>query len=249
MKKKASTDSDKSLADDLRAEYRFDYRKAKPNRFATMTEEDRTVVVLDPDGPGKASGQGADGRLATKIPDQGQTLRNNLAHSRTAYIFAIRCLPDPARLKDVGPISANGFTFTAESQILSMLIELGWAFFCRYEGCLEAHLKRNRVPLSKKMSLLGWFDRNDVNTPMQLRSGLSEYRRIRNSLHHDDGAPIDGSDRGEIHLLPEQMENFYTLFVWCADQIDRKGQPNTAVDAQDPTDASPGRSGEAKTVR
>lgn len=49
MKKKATTDTDKSLADDLRAEYRFDYRKAKPNRFAAMTEEDRTVVVLDPD--------------------------------------------------------------------------------------------------------------------------------------------------------------------------------------------------------
>lgn len=50
MKKKATTDdADKSGSDDLRAEYRFDYRKAKPNRFAAMTEENRTVVVLDPD--------------------------------------------------------------------------------------------------------------------------------------------------------------------------------------------------------
>lgn len=33
--------------DELRAEYRFDYSKAKPNRFAVDSE--RTVVVLDED--------------------------------------------------------------------------------------------------------------------------------------------------------------------------------------------------------
>ena len=32
--------------DDLLPEYRFDYSKAKPNRFAT---DERTVVVLDED--------------------------------------------------------------------------------------------------------------------------------------------------------------------------------------------------------
>ena len=35
--------------DDLRAEYRFDYRKAKPNRFAGRAGKDCTVVVLDAD--------------------------------------------------------------------------------------------------------------------------------------------------------------------------------------------------------
>ena len=33
----------------LRPEYRFDYRKAKPNRFAGQPDEGRVVVVLDPD--------------------------------------------------------------------------------------------------------------------------------------------------------------------------------------------------------
>jgi hypothetical protein len=33
--------------DDLLPEYNFDYRKAKPNRFAIR--EDQQVVVLDPD--------------------------------------------------------------------------------------------------------------------------------------------------------------------------------------------------------
>jgi hypothetical protein len=36
--------------DDLAPEYSFDYRKAKPNRFATQSSEQRlTVVVLDED--------------------------------------------------------------------------------------------------------------------------------------------------------------------------------------------------------
>jgi hypothetical protein len=30
-------------------EYRFDYRKARPNRFAGRADEDRVVVVLDRD--------------------------------------------------------------------------------------------------------------------------------------------------------------------------------------------------------
>lgn len=33
----------------MRSEYRFDYRQARPNRFAGRSKEDRVVVVLDPD--------------------------------------------------------------------------------------------------------------------------------------------------------------------------------------------------------
>ncbi|NES86494.1 MAG: hypothetical protein F6K10_36920 [Moorea sp. SIO2B7] len=36
--------------DELLAEYRFDYQKVKPNRFATLNETQKlTVVVLDED--------------------------------------------------------------------------------------------------------------------------------------------------------------------------------------------------------
>lgn len=35
--------------DELRPEYHFDYRKAKPNRFAGRAEGKRVVVVLDAD--------------------------------------------------------------------------------------------------------------------------------------------------------------------------------------------------------
>lgn len=35
--------------DDMRAEYRFDYRKARPNRFASRMKGSTVAVVLDPD--------------------------------------------------------------------------------------------------------------------------------------------------------------------------------------------------------
>ena len=36
-------------AEQLRDEYRFDYAKAKPNRFASRVDHSRVVVALDPD--------------------------------------------------------------------------------------------------------------------------------------------------------------------------------------------------------
>jgi hypothetical protein len=47
--KKTAIDHVADPRDDLRKEYRFDYAKAKPNRFAGQPAEGRVVVVLDPD--------------------------------------------------------------------------------------------------------------------------------------------------------------------------------------------------------
>jgi hypothetical protein len=47
--KKTSASSDTPLDDDMQAEYRFDYSKARPNRFASPIPEGSRVVVLDPD--------------------------------------------------------------------------------------------------------------------------------------------------------------------------------------------------------
>jgi hypothetical protein len=47
--KKTQTSNKLQSSDELRREYSFDYRKAKPNRFAARVGEQRTVVVLDPD--------------------------------------------------------------------------------------------------------------------------------------------------------------------------------------------------------
>ncbi|MEW6356398.1 MAG: hypothetical protein AB1696_08740 [Planctomycetota bacterium] len=150
------------------------------------------------------------------------TFQNNLDHARAAYLFAIRCLPDPAQLES-GPIHTNGFVFRKRSQIESMLIELGWAFFCRYESCLEVHLKRAGVHLSKEVSLVAWLEQNNVTIPVDLRPGLEIYRQIRNKLHHEDGASFSGAPDQEIHLLPQHMENFYQLFKWCGSRIECAG--------------------------
>ncbi len=41
--------SERSGAEDTRAEYRFDYAKAGPNRFAAEMDKSTVTVVLDPD--------------------------------------------------------------------------------------------------------------------------------------------------------------------------------------------------------
>lgn len=48
MKKAAST-SRMDLEDDLLPEYKLDYRKAQPNRFAARLNTEGLEVVLDPD--------------------------------------------------------------------------------------------------------------------------------------------------------------------------------------------------------
>ena len=49
MKKTSTAKSGPIASNGMRAEYRFDYQKARPNRFAGRTDKDRLVVVLDPD--------------------------------------------------------------------------------------------------------------------------------------------------------------------------------------------------------
>lgn len=48
MKKTSPSKSPLMVSEDMRSEYEFDYRKARPNRFAHR-KKDRLVVVLDPD--------------------------------------------------------------------------------------------------------------------------------------------------------------------------------------------------------
>jgi hypothetical protein len=49
MKKTSKSKGRLDLNNDLRPEYRFDYRKAKPNRFADRAAEAPLVVMLDSD--------------------------------------------------------------------------------------------------------------------------------------------------------------------------------------------------------
>jgi hypothetical protein len=49
MKKKSDRKTTRENSDELRPEYRFDYDKAKPNRFAKRMAAETIAVVLDPD--------------------------------------------------------------------------------------------------------------------------------------------------------------------------------------------------------
>jgi hypothetical protein len=149
-----------------------------------------------------------------------KTLEKNLMHSRAAYLHAVHALPSPEDLQS-GPIRRYGMEFSNEGQINSQLIELGWAFFCRYEACLEKWLKDQDVKLNKKMSLSQWLKSRKILLSPDYSNGIDLYRTLRNALHHDDGASIDGSQDTEIHLLPEHMENFFQLFCWIEQQVDQ----------------------------
>ena len=49
MKKTLALKRGQPKQEELRSEYRFDYRKSKPNRFASKMSEDAIAVVLEPD--------------------------------------------------------------------------------------------------------------------------------------------------------------------------------------------------------
>jgi hypothetical protein len=49
MKKAPARKTKAGKSGEMRAEYHFDYSRAKPNRFASRTDKTRLVVALDPD--------------------------------------------------------------------------------------------------------------------------------------------------------------------------------------------------------
>ena len=49
MKKTPANKTKTRKVSDMKAEYRFDYKKAKPNRFASRMKDSPLVAVIDPD--------------------------------------------------------------------------------------------------------------------------------------------------------------------------------------------------------
>ena len=49
MKRTSNRKQPRPAPDDIRAEYHFDYREARPNRFAAPMKGSTVAVVLDPD--------------------------------------------------------------------------------------------------------------------------------------------------------------------------------------------------------
>jgi hypothetical protein len=49
MKTEKTSKPRRKAPGEMRQEYRFDYRKARPNRFASIANEEPLVVMVDPD--------------------------------------------------------------------------------------------------------------------------------------------------------------------------------------------------------
>lgn len=132
-----------------------------------------------------------------------------LEYAWTAYFFYYNCISNPLIRNQVSDVR-----FEKNSQIDSMIIELGWAFFVRMEAPLEVLIKK--LDAKKVNDLLGVDKFNSDE-----RNGLDLYREIRNTLHHGDGDPallrkqpchLRVEWGKEPHLMYEHMKNFYELF-------------------------------------
>jgi hypothetical protein len=49
MKKERTPKTRRKVDSEMRREYKFDYRKARPNRFASKAKDEPLVVLVDPD--------------------------------------------------------------------------------------------------------------------------------------------------------------------------------------------------------
>jgi len=49
MKKARASKTRKNVDSEMRPEYRFDYRKGRPNRFASRANDEALIVLVDPD--------------------------------------------------------------------------------------------------------------------------------------------------------------------------------------------------------
>ncbi len=49
MKKERAPKTRKKVNSEMRREYKFDYRNARPNRFASIAKDEPLVVLVDPD--------------------------------------------------------------------------------------------------------------------------------------------------------------------------------------------------------
>ena len=151
---------------------------------------------------------------------------NSMAHVIAAYRFFVQTVPDEALFAAGRPVRIGTFEFERSSQAEAMIVELGWAFFARCEGCLEAlwnRLGKSLKEVSKIIEDSGEF------TPEELHA-WRQARELRNIIHHGDGdatllknSPtiVVSREGHEPHLFPEHVEQFHSLFCRIAECIVR----------------------------
>lgn len=151
-----------------------------------------------------------------------------LEHAWRAYSFFYQCIYDKEIREKVKNIH-----FENDSQIQSMIIELGWSFFVNMEASLEVLIHKfkykNIKDLLEEEKIKDEFNDDDKN-------GLNVYREIRNTLHHGAGDPtllkynlkynkpnhLKTSQGNEVQLLYEHIHNFYELFKKIGEKLKNK---------------------------
>ncbi|HET6375029.1 MAG TPA: hypothetical protein VFF88_03185 [Methylocella sp.] len=141
--------------------------------------------------------------------------QNRLDHSHAAYRAAVTwCLV----AKERGfPFDLRGLRFESESQLQSVIVELGWAFEPRFFAILEQYYKANgfeKFVDFKDKYLNNKFDPESVR-------GFVELSKLRQIILHGDGDEQyvwDGNKLGvpegcEPHILPEHVEKLYRLLT------------------------------------
>lgn len=149
-----------------------------------------------------------------------ETFQNDLAHIYAAYRYCVSCIPNDELFVNDKPVRVGRTLFEKRSQVLSMRVELGWAFFTRMDACLETLAHELKIK-SGETGILEYLEKNGCILSDHEKKGLSVYREIRNTLHHGDGDPeylnkppttLTVDNGNEPHLFEEQMNMFYELF-------------------------------------
>jgi hypothetical protein len=150
----------------------------------------------------------------------------SIEHIIAAYRFFVQAVPDEPLFASGRPVRVGKFEFEEFSQAEAMLVELGWAFLTRCEGCLEALVHRLEI---RGSDVLGMIKESEEFSSEEL-DGYEILRELRNIFHHGDGdwkllsktpQKVRPSKGSEPHLFPEHIEQFYSLICKIADCITR----------------------------
>ncbi|HVV48883.1 MAG TPA: hypothetical protein VHO06_04430 [Polyangia bacterium] len=149
----------------------------------------------------------------------------SIEHVIASYRFFLQAIPTEAMFAS-GSVHVGQFSFSRYSQAEAMVVELGWAFFIRLEGCLEALVHRLGIKgadVPGKITAAGELSADELR-------GYQAARDLRNIYHHGDGdwtllskvpTEVRPAADSEPHLLPEHLERFYALFKKIAQSLTR----------------------------
>ena len=147
-------------------------------------------------------------------------------HIWVAYDYALSSVPREGLFANGRAVRVGRHTFAKWTQAESMVIELGWAFYCRMEACLETYVTKLGIRVGKS-GMAAYLKEQGLWQSLTgaEQEGVRQYRDLRNILHHGDGEPcwlrnqpkcVQVPEGKEPHLLHEHMRDFRRLFKTLA---------------------------------